>query len=480
MSILTPPVERELLMFLVSQPSPEEVWTTAFSALGQRIGHSFLRSEPRHRALAYIRGLMSSVERKNGWQVAEAMGEATPYAVQHVLDRAKWDCNGVRDELRAYISETLAASNAVVIIDETGFLKKGTKSAGVQRQYSGTAGRIENCQMGVFLAYASPRGHTLLDRELYLPKSWTDDQERCREAHVPAGVTFATKPELAWRMLERTLDSGLPVAWVTGDTVYGSAQSLRVALEKRQQAYALAVTCSLQVEVQGVRKRVDRLAHDLAGENWKILSAGPGSQGPRLFAWARIELAAPEISRWQRWLLIRRSLEEGADQAKIAYVLIFAPTGTSLEEMLEAYGTRWTVEQCLEEAKGEVGLDEYEVRSWHGWYRHITLSMLSLAFLAVLRAGEAKHTLKKNAEPALSSSESETADSVQAQTPSDLPVLVPLSVSEMRRLFFRLVGDQLLPFAYYLGWSYWRRAHQALARLCHYKRRCALFSHLQL
>ena len=382
-------------MFLVSQPSPEEVWTTAFSALGQRIGHYFLRSEPRQRALAYIRGLMSPVERKNGWQVAEVMGEATPYAVQHVLDRAKWDCDGVRDELRAYISETLASSSAVVVIDETGFLKKGTKSVGVQRQYSGTAGRIENCQIGVFLAYASSRGHTLLDRELYLPKSWTDDQERCRAARVPAEVTFATKPELAQRMLERTLDSGLPVAWVTGDTVYGSAQSLRMALEERRQAYALAVTCKERVEVQGGRTRVDRLAHDLAEEDWQELSAGAGSKGPRLFAWARIELALPEISGWQRWLLIRRSLDEGAHPAEMAYVLIFAPTSTSLPEMVEAFGTRWTVEQCLEEAKGEVGLDEYEVRSWHGWYRHITLSMLSLTFLAALRANEAEHALKK-------------------------------------------------------------------------------------
>ena len=323
------------------------------------------------------------------------MGETTLYALQHLLDRAKWDCDGVRDELHAYIQEALASPNAVVVIDETGFVNKGDKSAGVQRQYSGQAVRIENCQIGVCLAYASSRRHTLLDRELYLPKSWTDDPQRCREVHVPVEVTFATKPELAQRMLERTLDSGLPVAWVTGDTVYGSAQSLRVALEERRQAYALAVTCKERVEVQGGRSRVDRLAHDLAEEDWQVLSAGAGSKGPRLFAWARLELALPEISGWQHWLLIRRSLDEGADPAEMAYVLIFAPTGTSLPEMVEAFATRWTVEQCLEEAKGEVGLDEYEVRSWHGWYRHITLSMLSLAFLTALRANEAEHALKK-------------------------------------------------------------------------------------
>ncbi len=216
-----------------SHPSPEEMWATAFNELGQRIKLSFGRSESHQRALTYIRGLMSEVSRKNGWQVAEATGEATPYAMQHVLDRAKWDCNGVRDELCRYVYETFADPNAVLVIDETGFLKKGRKSVGVQRQYSGTAGRIENCQVGVFLSYASSRGHTLLDRALYLPKSWTDDQERCREAHVPKEVTFATKPELAQRMLERTLDAGLPAAWVTGGTVYGSAQPLRAALEAR-------------------------------------------------------------------------------------------------------------------------------------------------------------------------------------------------------------------------------------------------------
>jgi SRSO17 transposase len=273
--------------------SPEEEWTTVFNECGQRIRHAFVRPEPYHQALAYIQGLMSGASRKNGWQVAEETGETTPSAMQHLLDRAKWDCDGVRDELRAYVCETLATPNAVVVIDETGFLKKGRKSVGVQRQYSGTAGRIENCQVGVFLSYASSRGHTLLDRELYLPKSWTNDQERGLEAHVPASVIFATKPELAARMLWRTLDSGLPVAWVTGDTVYGSAQPLRAGLEARKQAYALAVACKEHVDVQGTRRRVDQVARGLSKADWQELSAGTGSKGPRLFAWARIELAAP-------------------------------------------------------------------------------------------------------------------------------------------------------------------------------------------
>jgi SRSO17 transposase len=385
-------------LFPTASPSssPEEVWTTAFNQLSQRMSGFFVRSESYQRALAYIQGLMSSVERKNGWQVSEEVGESTPYAIQHLLDRARWDCDGVRDALRAYVLDTLASPNGVLVIDETGFLKKGRKSVGVQRQYSGTAGRIENCQVGVFLSYASSRGHTLLDRELYLPKSWADDQERCREAHVPTSVTFATKPELAAQMLWRTLDSGLPVAWVTGDTVYGSALSLRTGLEERRQAYALAVACKEYVEVQGTRRRVDQVARNLAREDWQELSAGTGSKGPRLFAWARIELAAPKISGWQRWLLVRRGLDEGAKPAEMAYVLVFAPTGTSLEEMVEAFGVRWTVEQCFEEGKGEVGLDEYEVRSWHGWYRHQTLSMLALAFLAALRANGEEYALKKS------------------------------------------------------------------------------------
>jgi SRSO17 transposase len=306
---------------------------------------------------------------------------------------------------------------------------------------------------------------------------WTNDQERCREAHVPASVTFATKPELAQRLLERTLDSSLPIAWVTGDTVYGSSQKLRVALEARKQAYALAVMCKEQVEVQGTRRRVDRIARGLTQEEWQKLSAGVGSKGPRLFAWARIELAVPEISGWQRWLLIRKNLDEGAKPAEMAYALVFAPMGTLLEEMVEAFGARWTVEQCFEEGKGEVGLDEYEIRSWHGWFRHITLSMVALALLAALRANGEEPTKKK---PEQTPQAPEAIGSAPFQMPSDLSVMVPLSVAEIRRLFFRLVSKPPLSFAYHLAWSFWRRTHQALARLCHYKHRSTLISYLQL
>jgi len=367
-------------------PSPEAVWATAFDEVCERIGAVFARSETRERAQAYLRGLLSPVERKNGWQLAEEAGEATPYAMQYLLHRARWESDGLRDILRGYVCEQLGDAKAVLVIDETGFLKKGTKSVGVQRQYSGTAGGIENCQLGVFLTYASRKGHSLLDRELYLPKSWTQDPARCREADVPASVGFATKPELAARMLWRSLDAGVPAAWVTGDTVYGSHRPLRAGLEARKQAYALAVSCQEHVEVAGQPQRVDQLAQELAPEAWQRLSAGAGSKGPRLYDWARLELSSPVPAGWERWLVIRRSIAVGAKPPKMAYVLVFARKGTTLEEIVLVIGARWTVEQCFEVGKDEVGLDEYEVRSWQGWYRHITLCMLAQAFLTVLRA----------------------------------------------------------------------------------------------
>jgi len=367
-------------------PSPEELWTSLFENMCEQIGPCFARSETRERVKAYLQGLLSPIERKNGWQLAEEAGETTPYGMQYLLNRAVWDSDKVRDQLQAYVREMIADPDGILVIDETGFLKKGKKSVGVQRQYSGTAGRIENCQLGVFLTYASKAGHSLVDRELYLPKSWTQDRERCRAADVPEEVVFATKPELAARMLWRTLDAGLGAKWVTGDTVYGSHRPLRQGLQSRNQAYALAVSCQEQVEVEGERKRVDRIADGFEPDQWQRISVGDGSKGPREFDWARIELAKPEQEGWENWLVVRRSLVEGEKPAERAYVVVFAPTGTRLSQMATAIGTRWSVEQCFEEGKGEVGLDQYEVRSWQGWYRHMTLSMFAHAFLTVLRA----------------------------------------------------------------------------------------------
>src|SRR3989440_919060 len=346
-------------------------WADELGAVAGRIGRHFVRSEPRRRAAGYLRGLLSGTERKNGWQLAEHIGDPTPDGVQHLLARADWDADAVRDDLLGYVAEHLGDAAGVLVVDETGFLKKGTKSVGVARQYSGTAGRIENCQIGVFLAYASPKGHALIDRELYLPKSWTQDPERCRAAHVPEEITFATKPTLALRMLQRTWDAGIGATWVTGDTVYGSNPPLRTALETRQQAYALAVSCQEQVDVSGRRTRVDDLAQERAHSQWQRHSVGNGAKGPRLYDWMRIELSSPETEGWQHWLVVRQSIStSGAKPPDQAFFLVFARTGTPLIEIAEAIGGRWRIEQCFEVGKGEVGLDGYEVRSWHGWYRH--------------------------------------------------------------------------------------------------------------
>jgi SRSO17 transposase len=365
--------------------SPEELWRSLFDRLCERIGPSFARSETRERVRAYISGLLSPVERKNGWQLSEEAGYANPYALQYLLNRAVWEADVVRDHLQAYVCEMIGDPNGIYVIDETGFLKKGKKSVAVQRQYSGTAGRKENCQIGVFLAYATQAGHTLIDRALYLPKGWMQDPARCREATVPEEVVFATKPQLAAQMLWHALEAGLPAKWVTGDSVYGSNRPLRAGLEERKKAYALEVRCSEKVVVQGVSKRVDRIASGLGAHQWHRLSAGDGSKGPRLYDWACVELEKPKQEGWQKCLIVRRSLVEGEKAADLAYVLVFAPTGTTLQEMVTVIGTRWTVEQCFEEAKGEVGLDQYEVRTFQGWYRHITLAMFAHAFLMVVR-----------------------------------------------------------------------------------------------
>ena len=261
--------------------------------------------------------------------------------------------------------------------------------------------------MGVFLSYASAKGASLLDRELYLPKSWTQDPERCREAQVPAEVGFATKPQLAARMLWRTLDAGVKVSWVTGDTVYGSDPQLRAGLEARGLAYALGVRCHEWVQVRGQRVRVDRLAKGLSASEWHPLSAGAGAKGPRLYEWAAVPLSSPAPAGWQRWLVVRRSLPGAAVQERLAYFLIFAKQATTLEAMVQAIGSRWTVEQCFEVGKGEVGLADYEVRSWHGWYRHVTLALVAQAFLTVMRVQSQEEPEKKRLSrlpsPALSS-----------------------------------------------------------------------------
>jgi len=332
-------------------------------------------------------GLLGPTERKNGWQLAEQAGEATPYAMQRLLAGARWDADAVRDDLRAYVVAHLADPEAVLIVDETGFLKQGVKSVGVQRQYSGTAGRVENCQVGVFLAYATPRGRTFLDRELYLPQGWADDPARRAEAGVPADATFRTKPELARAMLERALDAGVPTAWVAGDEVYRHSPALRGWLEARGQPYVLAVPANEPVAVAGpggpAATTAAAAVAALPPGRWQRLSAGDGSQGPRVYDWARVPLARPEAPAREHWLLARRSL---ADPTDLAYYRVCAPPATALAVLVRVAGRRWAVEERIAVAKGEVGLDHYEVRRWDGWYRHITLALFAQAFLTVVRA----------------------------------------------------------------------------------------------
>jgi SRSO17 transposase len=358
-------------------------WRVYWAEIERRIGAVFARSETRTRAMAYLAGLLSPAERKNSWQLAESSGAPNPYGFQHLLGRADWDPDDLRDRLRAYVTDYLHAPDAVGVIDETGFLKKGTHSAGVARQYSGTAGRIENSQISVFLAYASRSGHTLLDRELYLPAAWTDERERCRRAGIPDDRAFATKPALARQMLERTLTAGIVLAWITGDSIYGDDRALRHWLEEHRQAYVLAVSGKESVWLRQQQRRIGPLLADLPAEGWERLSAGMGSKGPRWYDWQRLEASAPRQGGWKRWVLIRRSIEAPTE---VTAYLAYAPATTPLAALVRVAGMRWTVEESIQTAKGEVGLDHYEVRSWTGWYRHITLAMWAQAFLAVVRA----------------------------------------------------------------------------------------------
>jgi SRSO17 transposase len=373
----------------------EEVraWAAGLDGLHARIAGRFTRAEPRRRALAYLRGLLGPVGRKNSWQLAEHAGEATPDGMQRLLATAEWEPDLVRDDLRAYVVEQLGDPGAVLVVDETGFLKKGTTSVGVQRQYSGTAGKVDNCQLGVFLAYASPRGRAFIDRELYLPKVWTNDRARCRAARVPEQVGFRTKPQLARVLLERALDAGVPASWVTADEVYGQDPALRGWLEGRGMAHVLAIKCSELLAVGDGPAKVSaaQLAAAVPAERWVGASAGQGAKGRRLYDWTRIPLIPPAVSGWQRWLLVRRSRRDG----ELAFYACYGPVDTSLVGLVRVAGIRWAIEDGFQQAKNEVGLDHYEVRRWPGWYRHITLALLAHAFLVVTRAKAASSNRAK-------------------------------------------------------------------------------------
>jgi SRSO17 transposase len=363
-------------------------WRAELEELLARFGRLFARSEPRDQAGRYLEGLLGPVERKNGWQLAEHLGDGRPWGTQRVLSHALWDEGAARDLCRDYAVERLGAAGAVLVVDETGFLKKGRHSAGVARQYSGTAGRIENSQVGVFLAYASRRGHALIDRRLYLPQAWAEDRERRRAAKIPDAVPFRTKPEIARAMIARALDGGVPCEWVLGDEVYGADRRLRMMLEARGRAYLLAIRGNdrLWSELDGRvgQHKPEDLAKAMPEEAWRRLSAGAGAKGERLYDWARARLVRLQAPPWEHWLLVRRSI---ADPEDLAYFGVFGPATARLIDLARVAGRRWIVEECFEAAKQEVGLADYEVRSWHGWHRHVTLAMLALALLAALRAG---------------------------------------------------------------------------------------------
>ncbi|WIV61937.1 IS701 family transposase [Amycolatopsis nalaikhensis] len=407
-----------------------------------RVGHRFARVESRRRAGRFVQGLLAGLVRVNCWTIAEAVGDTTPHGMQNLLSRASWDVDGVRDDLREVVVEQLGDQDAMLVIDETGDLKKGTESVGVQRQYTGTAGRIENSQMSVFLTYSTPAGHTFIDRELYLPESWAEDPRRRDRAGVPAGTRFTTKSRLALAMITRALDAGVRVGWVTGDEAYGKdAAGLRDPLEQRGQAYVLAVACDHRIPGPGRQSvRADERAAALPKRAWQKLSAGAGAKGRRYYLWARIRLH-PAGTTGYHWILMRRNRRTG----ETAFYRCYSPRRVSLAKLARVAGRRWTIEETFQTGKELTGLDEHQVRTWTSWYRWTTLVMLAHAFLAIA-AAHARHTKPHEG-------------------------LIPLTRNEIRHLYAQLILKPARRVADILAWSTWRRRHQHHARQSHYQRR---------
>jgi SRSO17 transposase len=430
-------------------------WGQELERLHARIAPRFARPEPRRRALAYLQGIVSAIERKNGWQLAEHAGEARPDGMQRLLNRAVWDADLVRDDLRAYILERLGDPQAILVIDETSFRKRGKKSAGVAKQHCGTTGSLENCQVGVFLSYVSRYGHTLVDRELDIPLHWIKDRERCREAGIPDTVGFATKCELARQMVERLWNAQVPFAWVVADTVYGGNLDLRTWLEAHQYSYVLAVACTEAVEIQTAegRKRMtvaEAEALSFHADDWQRLSMSHGTKGPRLFDWVAMPMLHRCEEDGQHFLLVRRPLDDPQDKT---YYFVFAPVGTTLAEMVKAIGQRWKIEECFETGK-EMGLEDYEVRCYQSWYRHITLVMIVEACLAGICAAARMPTTEPT--------------TAQGNCP-----LLSLTIPEVRHLLAHLLWPPPRSATLLLAWSWWRRCHQSRASFFHTKRRCA-------
>lgn len=429
----------------------EARWWSLFDQVIGHIAGRFTRVEPRRTARLFLLGLLSGVERKNCWNLAEHAGLDDPQPMQRLLREAVWDADAVRDDVRDLVVEHLGTTEAVLVVDETGFLKKGECSVAVQRQYTGTAGRIENTQVAVFLAYAAPAGRALIDRRVYLPASWCRDRERCQAAGVPEQTAFATKPHLALEMIEQARAAGVPADFVAGDEVYGNDPVLRDGIKALGLGYVLAVACDHRVTVHGrIRRRLDQIAADLPPGAWQRYSAGVGSKGPRYHDWAWIDATADTGTGHS--VLIRRNTTTG----ELAFYRCYSPTPTTLSALVKVAGARWMVEECFQTAKGQVGLDHYQVRGWTPWHRHITLAMLALAFLAIVAA---RHS------PPRAASAHEIA---HRRAP------LRLSVPEIRRLFTSSAGTLDHPRDHILHWSAWRTRHQARAQAAHYRRRLGI------
>jgi len=418
-----------------------EQWLAEFDTGFAAVAGRFARVEPRRRARAFLLGLLSDVDTRSCWQLAEQAGDASPHGMQRLLGAAVWDADQVRDDVRGYVAAALGDPGGVLILDDTGDLKKGSHTVATQRQYTGTAGRIENAQVAVYLAYATARGSTLIDREVYLPRAWTDDPGRCTAAGVPPQVRFATKITLGRRMLARALDAKVPAAWATADEFYGGDQHLRRDLQTRGIGYVLAVAKSHRVTARPADGpvRADRLTAGLPTRAWNRISAGAGSKGERDYDWAWIAITSPDgEAAGCHSLLVRRRISDG----ELAFYRCWSPRPVPLRVLVRVAGTRWNVETCFQTGK-IIGLDEPQVRRWDSWYRHVTLVMLAHAILTVIAARERD----RHADPAL----------------------IPLTFNEIRRLFARLITTTIQTIDHWLHWSAWRRRHQRRAKTSHYR-----------
>ncbi len=440
-------------------------WAQSLRQVHQRLAPYFARPEVRQHALLYLQALLSEIPRKNGWQIAEHARQARPYGIERLLSWAVWDEAGVRDELRRFVCQTLAPPSVgpeppepatafpVLVLDESGIPKRGRHSAGVGPQYCGVTGRVENCQVGVFLSYVTARGHALIDRELYLPEDWCLDLTRRLAAHIPATVRFQTKPELARLMVQRAQEAGLPINWVVADSVYGHSPDLRLFVEEQGYAYALAVPST---EVVCVQTRAGFLLSDVASiacqalcaQDWQRLSQSQGTKGERLFDWAILPWVQQGTVDGRHFLVFRRCLD---DPDELAFYLVWAPPDTPLSTMVQAIGARWHIEEDLEATK-DLGLDQYEVRSYVGWYRHITLVLLAYAFLVAICVQENQHASAQ-------------------EPPVACSPLIRLSTSEVRHLLARLFFPPPTSAPLICHWSWWRRTHQYWAGYYHRRRR---------